>query len=266
MINKILLTLGLLLLSSSVYAENNETEKLQDMSDPLAVFTQGGFGITDKGLNLKIGKAYDSGKPATMAMNVVEIKGIFGETLGYRGSSQVDSIDSIRFRNFTINTKTGLGAQVDATWDFNNDTGSASYSLIQGLPKLLDTFQFYPLAGLGFAVANNVNENPLWKEDDNSSSSGLSVPGVYAQVGMYSRIIITKKLWLNYNPVWLKAIGGSDAYNRNAYGKDNDSLFTHEAAISYQISPRFNVRYFANWSDEVDFSDGDQRIECNYQF
>jgi hypothetical protein len=26
-----------------------------------------------------------------------------------------------------------------------------------------------------------------------------------------------------------------------------------------------NIRYFGNWSDNLDFSDGDQRIEFNYQ-
>ena len=102
--NKITLGISVLLLGSILSAENNETKKLQDMSDPLAVYTQAGMGYTDKGLNLKLGKAYDSGKPATMAMNILEIQGILGDTLGFR-DDQVDSIDSIRFRNFIITLK-----------------------------------------------------------------------------------------------------------------------------------------------------------------
>lgn len=44
-------------LSGSALAE---TQDVQDMSDPLSVYTQAGLGYTDKGLNLKIGQAYDT--------------------------------------------------------------------------------------------------------------------------------------------------------------------------------------------------------------
>ena len=46
--------------ASPVFAETNSDEQLQDMSDPLAVYTQAGFGITDKGANIKIGQTYKS--------------------------------------------------------------------------------------------------------------------------------------------------------------------------------------------------------------
>ncbi len=243
--------------------DTNTTQKLQDMSDPLAVFTQAGLGFTDKGLNVKIGKAYDSGVPNTMAMNVIEVQGILGDTLGYRGEVDGDSIDSMRFRNFSVNTKNGRGAQVDISWNFNTNSGSASYALIQALPKV-SIFQFYPLAGLGLAVANGVDQNMTgWA--DAKSPSGLSIPGAYVTLGMYSKVTITKNIWLNYNPVWLSSVAGSQAYKENAYGVGNRSLLTHEVALSYQITPRFNVRYFGNWSDEVNFLDGGQRIEFNYQ-
>ncbi len=70
---------------ASAMAENNSTqdEELQDMSDPLAVFTQGGISITNRGINLKIGKTYDTGNPNTAAMNILEIKGIYSDTLGW---------------------------------------------------------------------------------------------------------------------------------------------------------------------------------------
>ena len=252
-------------LISSLFAQTdtNTSKKLQDMSDPLAVYTQAGLGITDKGLNVKVGKAYDSGVPNTMAMNVLEVQGIMGDTLGYRGKVDGDSIDSMRFRNFSVNTKNGRGAQVDIAWNFNTNSGSASYALIQALPKM-SIFQFYPLGGLGLAVANGLDQNRTgWA--DAHSPSGLSVPGAYVTLGMYSKITITKKIWINYNPIWLSSIAGSDAYQNNAYGTGNSSLLTHEVAVSYQITPRFNVRYFGNWSDKVDFLDGGQRIEFNYQ-
>ena len=258
-----LVLLTSLITSFTALAKDADSEKeLQDMSDPTAVFTQAGAGFTDRGINIKIGKAYDSGKPATMAMNVIEIQGILSDTLGFR-DDQVDSIDSARFRNFVIDTTNGLGNQVDVSWNFNTNSGSASYALIQALPKM-GLVQFYPLAGLGLAVANGVDDNANGWADGNSPS-GISVPGAFANLGMYSKLTITDKIWLNYNPIWSTSIGGSDPYKENTYGMGNSSIFSHEVAMSYQFTPRFNVRYFANWSEHTDFTDGQHRIEFNYQ-
>ncbi|TON44594.1 hypothetical protein CGH56_25650, partial [Vibrio parahaemolyticus] len=86
-------------LASSAYAQTNNDEELQDMSDPLAVYTQAGFGITDKGANIKIGQTYQSSQPGTMAMNIIEMKGIGGELFGIRDNDDPmyanvdDSID-----------------------------------------------------------------------------------------------------------------------------------------------------------------------------
>ncbi|MFV2061605.1 MAG: hypothetical protein ACC653_13045 [Gammaproteobacteria bacterium] len=250
---------GLLLCSlNSAYAA---TDDVQDMSDPLAVYTQAGAGYTDKGLNIKIGKSYDSGKADIMAMNVIEIKGILGDTLGTRDGRK-DSIDIVRFRNFIVDTTNGQGTQVDVELNTISNTGSASYSFIQTLPKV-GKIQFYPFAGVGLAVANNVNNHQLWSEAN--SPSGYSFPGAYALIGMYSKLEITDKIWFNYNPIWLTSIGGSTAYTENTYAAGEDSVFTHEVSLSYQINPKMNIRYFGNWSDLVNFSDGDQRIEFNYQ-
>lgn len=71
--------LSFILLALGFTAACAEETKLQDMSDPLAVYTQVGTGLTNKGLNIKIGKSYDPNVPKTMAMNVFEIKGIFGK-------------------------------------------------------------------------------------------------------------------------------------------------------------------------------------------
>ena len=260
--SQFLIAIPIVLAVSSVsFAEEKEQKEVQDMSDPLAVYTQVGAGYTDKGLNFKVGKSYDSGKPATMAMNLVEIKGAWGDTLGTRKDLN-DSVDSIRFRNFIVDTTNGQGSQVDVSYNLNTKSGSASYSIIQALPKM-GWFQFYPLAGVGLAVANNVNEHSLWAEPD--APSGFSVPGAFVMAGFYGKMDVTKNVWLNYNPVWLRAVAGSDAYVNNAYGLDERSVFTHEFAINYQITPVMNVRYFANWTTELNFDDGDHRIEINYQ-
>ena len=253
-----------LILTSSLFGQDSNTSKkeIQDMSDPLAVYTQVGLGYTDRGFNIKIGKAYDSGKPATMAMNVIEIQGVLGDAVGFRDTA-TNEIDSIRFRNFSINTKNGLGNQVDISYNQNSKTGSASYALIQALPKF-SIIQLYPLAGLGVSVANNVDQNNNGWADENSPS-GLSIPGMFATVGMYSRVAITKKIWFNYNPIWMTSLAGADNYMKNTYAIGKSDVFTHEVALSYQISPVFNVRYFGNWSNLVEFQDGAQRIEFNYQ-
>ncbi len=82
---------------------------------------------------------------------------------------------------------------------------------------------------------------------------------------MYSKVTITKKIWFNYNPIWQSSIAGSNGYVHNTYGIGYSSIFTHEVALSYQVAPKFNVRYFGNWSNHLDFKDGGQRIEFNYQ-
>lgn len=69
------------LLASSALVSAQE-EHVQDMSDPLAVYTQVGFGVTDKGLNFKFGQAYDTGSSTTMGMSIIELKGVAGEQFG----------------------------------------------------------------------------------------------------------------------------------------------------------------------------------------
>ena len=246
-----------LFLSLPVFAEDD----VQDMSDPLAVYTQLGAGYTDKGINLKVGRSYDTGSASTMAMNVLEIKGIAGEALGWNGEAREDnndSIDSARFRNVQVSTKNGRGSQVDINYDFNHEFGTASYSFIQASPKF-GPFQLFPLAGLGAAFGNNVIG------DDGKVISGYSVPGTFLLVGMYSKIEITDKIWFNFNPMWMTTLSGSELYKEYGFEKD-DSVLRQEVALSYQFTPVFNVRYFSNWSDKTDFEDGDHRIEFNYQF
>lgn len=240
----------------AVYAADNE---VQDMSDPLAIYTQVGGGITDKGLNLKVGKTYDTGKENVAGMNVLEIKGIAGELLGWHDNPLLrnDSVDSFRIRNFTANLINGRGSQIDLSYDLNQEFGLASYSLIQALPKF-GALQLFPLAGAGVAFGNNVSTH------DGQVVSGYSVPGTFVVVGTYAKVELSENIWLNYNPMYMKTLSGSDGYKENGFEGD-DSVLAHEFAISYQISPRFNMRYFANWSEHTRFSAGEHRIEFNYQ-
>ncbi|GAA0811489.1 hypothetical protein KO495_09805 [Colwellia sp. D2M02] len=256
-----LLSLLTLLPLTTIAAEEKE---VQDMSDPLAVYTQAGFGVTDKGINLKIGQTYDTGDKSTAGMNIIEVKGIYGDVFGFRDDDKTtDSIDSFRFRNFGTNLTNGRATQIDANYNLkaslvSDESMDVSYSFIQALPPQ-GIFTFYPLAGAGISVGENV------LEDDGSYDSGYSTMGAYALVGMYAKVTITDKIWLNYNPFWLTTVAGSDNYKDNYYGANQSNILTHEFVASYQINPRMNLRYFANWNKNVNFADGDHRIEFNYQ-
>ncbi len=274
------LALVLTLMSATAFAANEapeapvkseaaqEEQEIQDMSDPLAIFTQVGAGVTDRGINLKVGQTYDTGEDTTAGMNVYEIKGIQGENLGFSDSPARDnSIDFLRLRQFEVDLTNGRGKQLDINVNFDgthfaDQTIDASYSIIQALPKM-GPVNLFPLAGVGATFGNNVvdsfeNEQPVI--DD-----GFSGFGAYTIIGMYSKLAITDKLWLNYNPFYLQSLGGSDLYKAHAFGIETDSVLLHEFAVNYQISPRLNVRYFANWTENVDFKDGEHRIEFNYQ-
>ncbi|SEG44232.1 hypothetical protein [Vibrio hangzhouensis] len=250
------IALATVLVSTNFVAIASEDSQVQDMSDPLAVYTQLGGGITDRGLNFKMGQTFDTGSETTMGMNVLEIKGALGETLGFRDDAN-DSVDSMRFRRFQADMTNGRGMQIDANYDFNAEAGSLSYSFIQALPKF-GPVQFYPLAGVGVAFANNA------LGDNGEVISGYSVPGTFGLVGTYTKIEITDKIWLNYNPMWMTTLSGSTLYTEAGFNGES-SVLAHEVAASYQFTPRFNVRYFANWTEYSQFKDGEHRIEFNYQ-
>ncbi|MDO6610916.1 hypothetical protein Q4601_03580 [Shewanella sp. 1_MG-2023] len=256
--NKLLIGLSISIMTSSAYAEEVIEKEVQDMSDPLAVYTQVGGGITDAGLNLKLGQTYDTNNPETMGMNIIEVKGFAGELTGWNGSSDTNSIDSMRFRNFGVDLTNGRGSQFDAQWDFASNQGSASYSFIQALPKM-GPVNLYPLAGAGIAVGE-----PF----DGSTGSGVTdrydMHGSFYVVGMYSKIEINDKIWLNYNPMFLGAISGSEAFKSSGFSGD-DSVLTHEFAVSYQFTPTQNLRLFANWDENTRFAKGEFRVEYNKQ-
>ncbi len=257
-----ILALGLTAsVGSSALAEESNAD-VQDMSDPLAVYTQMGVGYTDKGLNIKIGQTYDTGSDVVMGMNVVEVKGIAGDTFGWNGGSakrraytKNNGADSFRFRNFQADMTVGRGAQIDVAYDFRSEMGGASYSFLQALPKM-GRVSLYPLAGAGVAFGNNI---PDGKDGVRNENRGYSVAGTFGVAGMYGKFDVTDKIWLNYNPMYTRPLSGAEFY------KNSGSETLHEAAASYQISPRTNVRYFANWSNRTSFSDGDHRVEINYQ-
>ena len=256
-----------LLLALPAFAEQAADSEVQDMSDPLAVYTQAGFGYTDKGLNVKIGQTYDTGSDVTMGMNIIEIKGIAGDTLGWEGEtreSNDDSIDSLRFRNFGVDLTNGRGSQLDVNMAFTDEKGTqgtASYSFIQALPKM-GPVQFFPLAGMGVAFGETFDPS---RQDTAELRDRWDMHGTFYVAGLYGKFVVNDKIWLNYNPMYMGTMSGNSGY-KDSYMDGDDSVLLHEAVVSYQINPRANVRYFANWNENTDFADGDHRVEFNYQF
>ncbi len=228
-------------------------EEVQDMSDPLAVYTQAGAGVTNKGLNIKIGQAYDTGSVDSMAMNIIEIKGMGADLLGLDGD---DAVDSARFRNFTLDTTNGRGAQIDINWNFDTGTGNASYSFIQALPAM-GSIQFYPLAGIGLTVSDSAE---IRGQENEIGSVGYAIPSTYAVIGTYAKISLTDKIWLNYNPMYITT------FNDNDYMSDRMDGLHHELVASYQINPHQNVRLFGNYSATEVNDNWDWRVEFNHQF
>lgn len=253
-----------LLMAAPSFAEEKE---VQDMSDPLAVYTQAGVGYTDKGLNVKIGQTYDTGSEVTMGMNIIEIKGIAGDAMGWNGDAREgndDSIDSLRFRNFGVDLTNGRGSQLDVSMAFTDTMGAqgtASYSFIQALPKM-GPVQLFPLAGMGAAFGETWDSE---RQESAEMHNRWDMHGTFYVAGLYGKVVVTEKIWLNYNPMYMATVSGSSDY-KETFMDGDDSVLLHEAAISYQITPRANVRYFANWNENTDFVDGDHRVEFNYQF
>ncbi|AGH81833.1 hypothetical protein PCNPT3_09475 [Psychromonas sp. CNPT3] len=261
---KLVLILSALSCTSNVMAaEKKSDEQLKDMSDPLAIYTQAAIGFTDKGFNFKVGQTYETGDPVTGAMNIVEIKGVAGDLAGWSGSQRRDnSIDSFRIRNLTANIENGRGAQLDIDYNVEQESMNASYSFLQALPAM-GIFNLYPLAGVGLNLRNG---DVGMQGETTANTSGYNISGTYFLVGTYSKLAITDKIWINYNPMWLTTLSGSDNYVDNAYGSGYSNVLLHELVLSYQITPRFNVRYFGNWTNHQNYFDGDQRVEFNYQF
>lgn len=245
---KLASTISLLTLSVNIAA----AQEFQDMSDPLAVYSQAGIGATNSGLNFKFGQAYDTNNESTMAMHVFEVKGLGAEALGLSGN---DSFDSFRYRHFNINLENGVGTQVDVNWDFNYQLGSTSYSLIQALPPI-GNVQLYPLAGLGLNVAD-VDSSLIVGEEEGVGSIGYAIPSSFGLLGVYSKIEVTDNIWLNYNPMYTTQLGGAELFN-SLYG------WQHEIIASYQLDKKSNVRAFWNFGEALDGTDF--RIEYNYQF
>lgn len=240
-------------LSLPVWADESQTD-VQDMSDPLAVYTQAGVGMTNNGLNFKLGMTYDTGDPTTLGMNIIELKGLAGDFLHLGGN---DSLDSVRFRNFGLDTQTDWGSQIDVSWDFDQGLGSASYSKIRALPAM-GALQLYPLAGVGLTVTDTAEirgtEIPV-------GSVGYAIPSSYLVVGSYAKLTITEDIWLNYNPMYVNTL------NDNSYMKGIMDGWHHEVTASYQINPRQNVRLYGNFSDsDIAGSTRDWRLEFNHQF
>jgi hypothetical protein len=207
-----------------------------DMSNPLAVFNVVGASYGTQGANLKVGIAYDTEDENTMAMHIVEIK---------------DNAENIRYRHFGVDTTTGRGLMVDVGWDTELKQGSAALQVMQALPKF-GPFQLFPVIGGGMGIAEGI-----WNEPGYEEVVGYTMPGGFLNAGMYAKMDITDKLWLNYNPMYTHGMSGL---------LTGESAFNNEFIASYKTTENTTVRAFYNVASGKSFTDGDARVEFNYAF
>ncbi len=102
--------------------------EIQDISRPVSRLYTRWLRLHRQGLNLKVGQTYDTVKQPWAWMFLKSKVSLVKLLVGTISAD--DSIDSIRFRNF-IRLTNGRGTQVDMSWDFDSNQGSASYSFIQ---------------------------------------------------------------------------------------------------------------------------------------
>jgi len=242
------------------FAQETENE-VQDMSDPLAVFTQLGASYGTNGINLKLGKTLDTKSATDMSMILVEVKGLYGEHMKNEGSSALhpeaanDGISELRFRKFDVDMTNGRGLSMDFIHNFDTNSGTASLGMIQALPKI-GIWQAFPI------IAAGVEYNDGSQRSETNESSGLHSDFVFASFTLYNKFQITETIWANYNPVYSQAIFGDDHYTDNLKGSNG---LSHEFALSWQMTPKQNFRLWYNASQNQ-FEDGDFRLEYNQQF
>ena len=99
------LVLAVLSFNSILSADDGDTKELKGMSDPLAVYTRGGAGVTSRGLNIKVGIQTKGGDSDKSIMNVFEVKGFAGDAIGWDGPYvRSNSVDSLRYRKIVTST------------------------------------------------------------------------------------------------------------------------------------------------------------------
>lgn len=245
-------------ISQAIAADDTET---QDMSDPLAVYTQLGASYGTNGINLKLGKTLDTGSATDMSMFLFEVKGIYGEHMKHQGSSSLtpesanNGISELRFRKFDVDMTNGRGISMDVIHNFDTNSGTASLGMIQALPKV-GIWQAFPI------IAAGVEYNDGSKHSATNEASGLHSDFVFASFTLYNKFQLTDTIWANYNPIYTQAVFGDVHYTENLKGSNG---LTHEFILSWQMTPTQNFRLWYNASQNQ-FADGDFRLEYNQQF
>lgn len=246
------------LFSTAAFAKEQE---VQDMSDPLAVYTQVGGSYGTNGINFKLGKTLDTGSPTDMSMILFEVKSMLGEHTKDEGSSAMnpdmanDGISELRFRKFDVDMTNGRGISMDVIHNFDSNSGTASIGMIQALPKV-GFWQAFPIIAAGVQY----NDGSMHAAD--GESTGLHSDFAFASFTLYNKFQLTDTIWANYNPVYTQAIFGDQLYTDNLRGSDG---LTHEFVLSWQMTPKQNFRLWYN-TTQNNFSDGDFRLEYNQQF
>ncbi|MCL1094679.1 hypothetical protein [Shewanella kaireitica] len=228
-----------------------------------------GIGFDNYGAKVKV--QYNSESADSISKSIIEIKGVAGDSLGWVDKDQGiadNSIDSVRIRMFNNDKGSGLGSYFDANYDVNSQALDASANaswLYQN-----DRIKIVPYIGLGLTIENGyigAVPNPETGEMTPAAGyvEGYTLPGAYAEVGVYAEVQLVDKLTFMYNPEWRSSIGGKDSYVDTYYNGESN-IFHNELRLTYQINKHFDIQYSSEWNAEQGYSDAVRGIEFNYYF
>ena len=221
-----------------------------------------GIGFDNYGASVKV--QFDDQTEANQTKSIIEVKGIAGDNLGWSGSSERDdSIDSVRARYFNTDKASNIGSYIDTEYDVEKEQLDLSANITWKYQY--NRIEVLPYAGVGLTIMNG--ELPLEENgypiDDHVT--GYTLPGTYGQIGAYAKVKILDNLDFMYNPEWRSTLGGAAVYTDHYYNGE-DTLFTNEIRLTYQITADLDVQYHEEWDSEQDYSDATRGFEFNYKF
>lgn len=196
--------------SSVAAGKLDKQDYIADFSDPMAIYSNAGVGISDDGVDIYAGiGGY--------------LAGSFKHKLQFEAK---DDLEYYEVNYLAVDTSSDTGFLLDTTWDrdyaFGKDSQDTSFGVIKKLPLMNDRLNLYPKLKLGF----------LWGDEIKSTT--------YIHIDMATRFTITPGLWVGVTPGYTYGMKGIDldAWNtsfdigymfKNGFGLSAQTIIdTHE--------------------------------------
>jgi hypothetical protein len=158
-----------------------KSDYLADLSNPMAIYSEAGVGVSNGGVDLYAG-----------------FGGYLGGTFAHKIKIEVkDDLDYYEVNYLALDTASQTGFILDSTWDqddyrFADDVNDTSVGVIKKLSLMNDRLNFYPKLKLGF----------LWGDEIKSTT--------YLNVDVAARFNVTSGLWVGMTPGYTYGMKGLD--------------------------------------------------------